>query len=67
MEKLTAHYIGEGESDWRGIKDGWYAMGEAGKLGRCVFSNRFECVEHIEHLTIMIDTYDHGTVGRWRH
>jgi hypothetical protein len=56
MEKFTAHFIGEDQSDWRCVKCGWYAMGETGNLGRRVFPSRFECVEHIERITFMIDT-----------
>ena len=63
MENLTPRHISEAESDSRGVKDGWYAVSKTGNLGRCVFPNRFECVEHIEHLTNIIDTYDHWTVG----
>ncbi len=50
MKNLTPRHISDVESDWRGVKDGWYAVGKTGKLGGRVFPNRFECAEHIEHL-----------------
>ena len=38
------HYINENKSDIRGIKPGWYAMDDAGKLSSGPFSNREECL-----------------------
>ena len=37
------HYVSEDESDIRGIKPGWYAMENNGKLSSGPFSNRDEC------------------------
>jgi hypothetical protein len=38
------HYINENKSDIRGIKPGWYAMDDAGKLSSGPFSSREECL-----------------------
>jgi hypothetical protein len=38
------HYINEDKSDIRGIKRGWYAMEDNGKLSSGPFSSRHECV-----------------------
>ena len=40
----SPHYINENKSDIRGIKPGWYAMDDAGKLSSGPFSNREECL-----------------------
>ncbi len=37
------HYVSEDESDMRGIKPGWYAMEDNGKLSSGPFSSRQEC------------------------
>jgi hypothetical protein len=37
------HYVSEDESDIRGIKPGWYAMEDNGKLSSGPFSSRHEC------------------------
>jgi hypothetical protein len=55
MEKLTPHNISERESDWRGIKDGWYAVNAAGKLGRRLFANREDCLADINRQQSAID------------
>ena len=39
-----AHYINENKSDIRGIKPGWYAMDNAGRLSSGPFSSREECL-----------------------
>jgi hypothetical protein len=36
------HYINEDKSDMRGIKPGWYAMEDGGKLSSGPFSSRHE-------------------------
>ncbi|MEX2281119.1 MAG: hypothetical protein WEE89_01400 [Gemmatimonadota bacterium] len=38
------NYINENKSDIRGIKPGWYAMNDAGKLPSGPFSSREECL-----------------------
>lgn len=37
-------YINENRSDMRGIKPGWYAMDDHGKLSSGPFPNREECL-----------------------
>jgi hypothetical protein len=44
---MTApHYIGENESDMRGIKHGWYAVEDDGNLSSGPFSSLEACVEN---------------------
>jgi len=38
------HYINEDRSEMRGIKSGWYAMDDNGKLYPGPFSSRHECL-----------------------
>jgi hypothetical protein len=38
------HYISEDKSDMRGIKPGWYAMENNGKLSSGPFASRQECM-----------------------
>jgi hypothetical protein len=38
------HYISEDRSEMRGIKPGWYAMEDDGKLSSGPFSSRDECL-----------------------
>ncbi len=38
------HYISEDRSEMRGIKPGWYAMDDAGKLSSGPFSSHEECL-----------------------
>ena len=38
------HYINDDKSDMRGIKPGWYAMEDDGKLSSGPFSSRHECL-----------------------
>jgi hypothetical protein len=38
------HYINEDRSEMRGIKSGWYAMDDDGKLYSGPFSSRYECL-----------------------
>jgi hypothetical protein len=39
-----AHYINENKSDMRGIKPGWYAIDDHGKVSSGPFSSREECL-----------------------
>ena len=39
------HYVNENKSDMRGIKPGWYAMEDDGKLSSGPFSSREECLK----------------------
>jgi hypothetical protein len=41
------HYINEDKSDMRGIKPGWYAMEDNGKLSSGPFSSRHECLPEV--------------------
>jgi hypothetical protein len=41
---IIPHYINENKSDMRGIKPGWYAMDDGGKLSSGPFSSREECL-----------------------
>ena len=45
------HYIGENESDTRGIRCGWYAIEDGGDLSSGPFSNRAKCVRRITQPT----------------
>ena len=38
------HYINEDRSEMRGIKPGWYAMDDAGKLSSGPFFSHEECL-----------------------
>jgi hypothetical protein len=38
------HYVSEDRSEMRGIKPGWYAMEDDGKLSSGPFSSRYECL-----------------------
>ena len=38
------HYVNENKSDMRGIKPGWYAMDDGGKLASGPFASREECL-----------------------
>jgi hypothetical protein len=38
------HYINEDRSEMRGIKPGWYAMDDTGKLKSGPFSSHEECL-----------------------
>ncbi len=44
MSNPIPYRINEHQSDMRGVKEGWYAMDEEGKLTLGPFSNRDECV-----------------------
>jgi hypothetical protein len=49
---MTApHYVGENKSDMRGIKPGWYAAEDDGKLSSGPFSSLEECVKSITQPT----------------
>jgi hypothetical protein len=47
MQNLTPRHINELESDRRGVKDGWYSINGAGKLGCGPFENREDCLSAI--------------------
>jgi hypothetical protein len=40
----SPHYINEDRSEMRGIKPGWYAMDDAGKVLSGPFSSHEECL-----------------------
>ena len=48
--RLTGHiprYVGEDESDRRGVKDGWYVVAKNGALRSGPFVNRQDCAQEI--------------------
>ena len=47
MTMIAPHYISENKSDMRGIKHGWYAADDDGKLCSGPFSSREECIRRI--------------------
>ena len=57
MKNLTPRHINEVESDRRGVKDGWYAVNGAGKLGGGPFDNREDCLLAIDQRLAVIDAY----------
>ena len=44
---IAPHYISENKSDVRGIKHGWYAVENDGKVSSGPFSSREECIKRI--------------------
>jgi hypothetical protein len=44
------YYIGEAQSDMRGIKHGWYAIEDDGDLSSGPYSSLEECAERITTL-----------------
>jgi len=60
MTNVTARHVNETESDRRGIKDGWYAISQMGKICSSRFSNREDCQAQIKRERADIDTYRHG-------
>jgi hypothetical protein len=55
MTNVTARHVNETESDRRGIKDGWYATSQMGKICSGRFSNREDCQAHIKRERADID------------
>ena len=49
---IIPHYINENKSDMRGIKPGWYAMEDDGKLSSGPFSSSEECLQSITQAAI---------------
>jgi hypothetical protein len=47
MTMIAPLYISENKSDMRGIKHGWYAADDDGKLSSGPFSSREECIKRI--------------------
>jgi hypothetical protein len=47
VDYFVPYYINEQQSDIRGIKRGWYAMDERGKLGSGPFSSPCECLRRV--------------------
>jgi hypothetical protein len=60
MTNETARHVNETESDRRGIKDGWYAISQIGKICTGRFLNREDCQAHIKQERAYIDAYRHG-------
>jgi hypothetical protein len=63
MKNIAPQHINDVESDRRGVKDGWYAVNAAGKLGNGPFSNREDCLADIKRPQATIDTLHHWTVN----
>ena len=61
MTNVTARHVNETESDRRGIKDGWYAISQMGKVCSGRFSNQEDCQAHIERERADIDAYRDGS------
>jgi hypothetical protein len=55
----TPYYINEDQSDFRGIKPGWYGVESNGKLSSGPFSSREEC-----HAGIVL-TWTNSMVSPW--
>lgn len=47
MDYFVPYYINAQQSDLRGIKRGWYAMDECGKLGSGLFLRPCECLRSV--------------------
>jgi hypothetical protein len=47
----SPHYISEDQSDMRGIKPGWYAIDDDGKLSSGPFSDHEECLRRVRQPT----------------
>ena len=60
MTNVITRHVNETESDRRGIKDGWYAISQMGKICSSRFSNREDCQAHIRRERADIDAYRHG-------
>jgi chaperonin GroEL len=60
MTNVTARHVNETESDRRGIKGGWYAISQMGKVCSGRFSNREDCQAQIKRERADIDAYRHG-------
>jgi len=50
MKESNPHYINECQSDFRAVKEGWYAMDEHGNLQFGPFSDRENCLTRINEL-----------------
>ena len=61
MTNETARHINETESDRRGIKGGWYAISQIGKVCSGRFSNREDCQAGIERERADIDASRDGS------
>jgi hypothetical protein len=44
MNYFVPFYVNDEQSDIRGVKRGWYAIDECGKLGAGPFSSPCECL-----------------------
>jgi hypothetical protein len=44
MSNPVPYHINEDQSDMRGVKEGWYAMDESGKLTLGPFTSRDNCL-----------------------
>ena len=64
VKDLLARHIRDGESDRRGIKDGWYAMSAAGAVCSGPFSTHAACEAHIEQERGDINAYHQGAANQ---
>lgn len=63
MKNPVPHHVNERESDLRHIKIGWYEIGENGKLAGGPYSNREDCIAHINQQRAAIDAYHQWAAG----
>jgi hypothetical protein len=47
MSNPIPYRINEDQSDMRGVKEGWYAVDEEGKLTLGPFSSRYDCLSRL--------------------
>jgi len=59
MKKPTPFYLNEDQSDRLAVKNGWYEVHENGQLGSGPFSNREDCLGHINKRQAAIVAYQH--------
>ena len=58
VSDLTARYLNEPQSVFRGVECGWYAMDRKGKLPFGPFSNRENCLTRISQFNSIGPTGD---------
>lgn len=58
VSDLTARFMNEPQSIFRGVKDGWYAMDGKGNLSFGPFPNRENCLTRISQFNSIGPTGD---------
>jgi len=66
MDMPTTLYIDDDKSDTRGVKNGWYEVHGNGKLGSGPFSNREDCLGHVNERQAAISAYHHDRFLKYR-